>query len=118
MICRECQQVSTSDHTPMAEISVCMWCRPEVEVVCARCEARCPGTHDGMLRCPACRAGQLGAQQYEDKQRTLYERLVAEKVITSTGESLIPLAALEQRATELNQHLIPRIYWPLSRSVP
>jgi hypothetical protein len=118
MICRECQRAFASDRTPMAEASICMWCRPSVEVVCSRCEAACPGAYDGLLRCLTCRAGQLGTQQYEDKQRALYGRLVTEGVITSIGESLVPLAALEQRAIELSRHLTPSTYWPLPRNAP
>jgi hypothetical protein len=53
-------------------------------VVCSRCGTDCPGAYDGQQKCSACRDARLGEQQYEDKQRVLYDQLIAEGLIISS----------------------------------
>ncbi len=79
--CARCERIFVSDRTPMALDGLCMMCRPLVEVECSRCRDRCPGSYDGLKCCPSCRAGRLGEQQYEDKQRALYADLMSRGLI-------------------------------------
>jgi len=103
--CRRCGGASVNDHTPMGDAGICLWCRPGVAVVCSRCGADCPGAFDGLMRCPACRAGWLGEQQYEDKQRAQFEWLVRQGVITATGEITVPLTDVESSVRSLFRHV-------------
>jgi len=93
--CQRCGGATVNDRTPMGAAGICLWCRPGVSVTCSRCRIDCPGAFDGLMRCPACRAGRLGEQQYEDKQRAQFERLVRQGVITATGEITVPLTEVE-----------------------
>jgi hypothetical protein len=72
MNCKNCARPFVSDRTPMAEAGYCLFCRPAIEVVCARCGEACPGAFDGQEKCARCRSARLGEQQYEDKQRAQF----------------------------------------------
>jgi len=95
MICVHCQYDFVSDQTPMAADGYCLFCRPAIGVVCARCGAPCPGAFDGQKRCLECRSAQLGEQQYEDEQQTRYRWLVEQGVITPSGDVNLSLTAIE-----------------------
>lgn len=53
--CAHCEKTFTSDQTPMADMAVCLMCRPNVTVQCAHCGNDCPGSYDGQLACRDCR---------------------------------------------------------------